>query len=326
MEVLVVIAWLVLCGAVAVYAGNKGRSGVGFFFLSLFLSPLVGFVVAVAVSPDENKVAFTQGKKRCPECAEFVQPAAKICRFCHHNFAEEKPAEPLTEAEQLAAAGMSAGPPCPKCGSVSTFLGTEEVKASRWWRCARAPFLSCPKCGEKWQPEDSAPIESIGGSVVAASVVAAVALLMVALIVFGPKQPASNTAASPPTNANLERAIGDLGVQSGLIAHNAQELEILKHKGDRNYYEFTLQKNARTPVSTVSLQLKKVDPKKSKFTLNVIAADRTIEKKDRTLNEPLQFYTGRDHMLYELVVFTAEKNMATGYLSTPKNAPTPVTP
>ena len=128
------------------------------------------------------------------------------------------------------------------------------------------------------------------------------------------------------TNSKLEHAMGDLGVQSGLIAHNASELEVLKHKGDRNYYEFTLQKGAKTPVSTVSLQLKKVDPKKSKFTMNVISDDKTIEKKDRTLNEPLQFYTGRDHMLYELVVFTANKNVVTGYLATPKSAPTPVTP
>jgi hypothetical protein len=128
------------------------------------------------------------------------------------------------------------------------------------------------------------------------------------------------------TNAKLEHTIGDLGLQSGLIAHNGQELEMLKRKGERNYYDFTLQKGARTPVSTVSLQLKKVDPNKSKFTLNVIADDRTIEKKDRTVSEPLQFYTGRDHMLYELVVFSANKNSITGYLSTPKNAPTPVTP
>ncbi len=128
------------------------------------------------------------------------------------------------------------------------------------------------------------------------------------------------------TNAKLERAIGDLGVQSGLIAHTASELDILKRKGDRNYYDFTLQKGARTPVSTISLQLKKVDPKKSKFTLNVIADDRTIEKKDRTIGEPLQFYTGRDKMLYEVVVFTAAKNSVTGYLATPKTAPTPVTP
>jgi nitrate reductase NapE component len=128
------------------------------------------------------------------------------------------------------------------------------------------------------------------------------------------------------TNAKLERTIGDLGIQSGLIAHTASELEALKRKGDRNYYDFTLSKGARTPVSTISLQLKKVDPKKSKFTLNVMADDRTIEKKDRTIGEPLQFYTGRDRMLYEVVIFTAGKNTITGYLATPKTAPTPVTP
>lgn len=128
------------------------------------------------------------------------------------------------------------------------------------------------------------------------------------------------------TNQKLERTIGDLGLQSGLIAHTSSELEILKHKGDKNYFEFTLQKNKRTPISTISLELKKVDAKKSRFTLNVIADDKTIEKKDRTVGEPLQFYTGRDHLLYEVVVFTADKNNITGYLSTPKNAPKPVTP
>jgi hypothetical protein len=128
------------------------------------------------------------------------------------------------------------------------------------------------------------------------------------------------------TNQKLERTIGDLGVQSGLVAKNSSELEILKHKGDRNYYDFNLKKNAKTPVSTVSLELKKVDPKKSRFTLNVIADDKTIEKKDRNVGEPLQFYTGRDHLLYEVVVFTADKNAIIGYLSTPKNAPKPVTP
>lgn len=128
------------------------------------------------------------------------------------------------------------------------------------------------------------------------------------------------------TNVRLDKTIGDLGVQSGLVAHTAEELAILKRKGERNYYDFTLHKNAKTPVSTISLQLKKVDPKKSRFTLNVIADDRTIEKKDRTVGEPLQFYTGRDHLLYEVVVFTAGKDIITGYLATPKNAPVPVTP
>jgi hypothetical protein len=126
------------------------------------------------------------------------------------------------------------------------------------------------------------------------------------------------------TKAKLERTIGDLGLQSGLIAHTREELEVLKHRGDRNYFEFTLAKGKSTPVGTISLELKKSDPKRSKFTLNVLADDRTIEKKDRTANEPLQFYTGRDRMLYEIVVNTVQKDRITGYLATPKGAPQPV--
>ncbi len=127
------------------------------------------------------------------------------------------------------------------------------------------------------------------------------------------------------TKARLERTIGDLGLQSGLVAKTRDDLELLKHRGDRNYYEFTLLKGAKPqPVSTVSLQLRKADAKRGKYTMNVTADDRTIEKKDRNVNEPIQFYTGRDHLLYELVVWTADKNKVTGYLSTPKNAPVPV--
>jgi hypothetical protein len=138
---------------------------------------------------------------------------------------------------------------------------------------------------------------------------------------------ASTKADLEATRAKLESTIGDLGVQSGLIAHTRDDLDVLKHKGDRNYYEFTLQKGAKPqPVSTVSLQLKKTDPKKSKFTLNVTADDKTFEKKDRNVAEPIQFYSGRDHLLFELVVWSVDKNKVTGYLSTPKSAPVPITP
>jgi len=125
------------------------------------------------------------------------------------------------------------------------------------------------------------------------------------------------------TKAKLDQAIGDLGVQSGLIAHTRDELDVLKHRGDRNYYEFSLAKGKSTPVGTISLELRKANPKKSKFTLNVLADDRTIEKKDRTANEPLQFYSGRERLLYEIVVNTVEKNRVVGYLATPKTAPQP---
>jgi len=117
---------------------------------------------------------------------------------------------------------------------------------------------------------------------------------------------------------------GDLSNHASLIARNGSELEVLKHKGDRNYYEFTLNKGQKKPVGTVSLELKKADMKKNRFTVLVYADDRSYEKKDRNVNEPLQFYAGKDPALYEIVVNTiGSKNTVSGYLSTPKGAPAP---
>ena len=122
------------------------------------------------------------------------------------------------------------------------------------------------------------------------------------------------------TKTQLNRVMGDAGVMSGLIATNHDELEVLKHKGDRNYLEFTLQKGAKpTLLSTVKLQLKKADEKHSKYTLVVSSDDRNIEKKDKGLDEPVQFYNGKDPVLYELVVNVIQKNTVSGYLSTPKS-------
>lgn len=124
----------------------------------------------------------------------------------------------------------------------------------------------------------------------------------------------------------LQSMRGDMGQQSGLIARNHDELELLKHRGDRNYYEFALDKNQKKPVSTVSLELKKTDAKKNKFTLIVYADDKKYEKKDRNVNEPLQFYSGKDPALCEIVVNAINsKNQVAGYLSTPKGSPAPPT-
>jgi DNA anti-recombination protein RmuC len=126
--------------------------------------------------------------------------------------------------------------------------------------------------------------------------------------------------------AQLTSMKGDLDGHSTLIARNRDELEVLKHKGDRSYYEFTLVKGQKKPVGTVSLELKKADSKKSRFTLVVYSDDKEYEKRDKNLNEPLQFYSGKDPMLYEIVVNTVSaKNTITGYLSTPKSAPVPAT-
>jgi hypothetical protein len=122
----------------------------------------------------------------------------------------------------------------------------------------------------------------------------------------------------------LQSIKGDLSDHSSLIARNHDELEVLKHKGDRNYYEFTLNKGDKKAVGTVSLELKKTDSKKSKFTVVIYADDKRYEKKDRNVNEPLQFYSGKDPGLYEIVVNSINsKNQIAGYLSTPKTAAAP---
>ena len=124
--------------------------------------------------------------------------------------------------------------------------------------------------------------------------------------------------------SRLQSMQGDLSGHSSLIARNHDELEVLKHKGDRTFYEFTLDKGDKKPVGTVSLELKKTDSKKNRFTLVVYADDKRYEKKDRNVNEPLQFYSGKDPGLYEIVINSINsKNQIAGYLSTPKGAPAP---
>ena len=124
------------------------------------------------------------------------------------------------------------------------------------------------------------------------------------------------------TKTKLDRAAGDMGVMSGLIARNHDDLEELRRRGDRNYYEFTIQKS-KTPqrVGPVQIALNKTDQKKSRYTMTVLADDKSIEKKDKTTGEPVQFYMKGSARLtpYEIVVFEVGKNQITGYLSAPKD-------
>jgi len=125
------------------------------------------------------------------------------------------------------------------------------------------------------------------------------------------------------TKGKLDRMTGDMGVMSGLIARNHDDLEELKRKGDRNYYEFTIQKSKTGQhVGPIQITLNKTDQKKSKYTMTLLADDKTVEKKDKTAGEPVQFYvkgTAR-YAPFEIVVFEVNKNQITGYLATPKSA------
>ena len=121
------------------------------------------------------------------------------------------------------------------------------------------------------------------------------------------------------TIGDLKRVKGDLGEQSGLIATNGKELNALKALGERNYFEFRLakQKNAQK-VGDVAILLKRVDQKKNKFTIELTADDKKVEKKDKSINEPLQFYTSKARQPYEIVVNEVGKDLIVGYLATPK--------
>ena len=121
------------------------------------------------------------------------------------------------------------------------------------------------------------------------------------------------------TIADLKSTRGDLGVQSGLIATNAQELQALRRLGERNYIEIKLSKTKTAQrVGDITLKLKNTDPKKNKYTVEVMADDKLTEKKDKNVNEPVQFYTSKARQPYEIVVNQVQKDLIVGYLSTPK--------
>jgi hypothetical protein len=117
--------------------------------------------------------------------------------------------------------------------------------------------------------------------------------------------------------AELRQASGDLGKLSGLIATNTEQIALLKQLGERNYLEFMVFKSkGGTKLGAISVVLQKTDVKAQRYSLDLIVNDMKLEKKDRTINEPLQFYLGP--ALYELVVNRVEPDKLTGYLSSPK--------
>jgi hypothetical protein len=121
------------------------------------------------------------------------------------------------------------------------------------------------------------------------------------------------------TAADLKRATGDMGVMSGLIATNGKELEALRALGERNYLEFDLRKGqTEKKLGNVTVVMKKSDPKHNRYTVELVADDKRVEKRDKTTNEPVQFYVSNSRQPYEIVVNQVKKDEITGYLSTPK--------
>jgi chromosome segregation ATPase len=107
---------------------------------------------------------------------------------------------------------------------------------------------------------------------------------------------------------------------SAAVAKNSTELNQLRLKGERDYFEFTIpKKNEQTKVEDIRLMLTKTDPKKAKFNLKILVDDSQLEKKDRAINEPIQFLVGKNRVRYEVVVNWVQKDTAGGYLSVPRD-------
>jgi hypothetical protein len=138
--------------------------------------------------------------------------------------------------------------------------------------------------------------------------------------VTGVKQTVASTQAElEKTGADLKRAVGDMGVMSGLIATNSKDLGALRQLGERNYIEFDLTKNQRErKIGNVTIALKQADPKRNRYSVQIVADDKRVEKKDKTINEPVQLYVSGGHQPYEIVVNQVKKDEVVGYLATPK--------
>jgi len=124
------------------------------------------------------------------------------------------------------------------------------------------------------------------------------------------------------TKKNVSTLAADLGMARSemgtLIARNHDDIEYLRKMGDRDYFEFTLTKTQPVKVAGVGLTLKKTNVKRYRFSLDTLADDMTVERKDCSINAPVYFYVNGSKKPYELVVNSVGSNQVKGYISTPK--------
>jgi hypothetical protein len=117
-------------------------------------------------------------------------------------------------------------------------------------------------------------------------------------------------------NNNLQMARGEFGT---LIAKNHDEIDQLRRMGERDYFEFTLAgKGNRSKVGNLAVELRGTNIKKSQFTVALYVDDMRLEKKNRSVDEPIYFYTEGTRAPLEMVINKVDKDKVVGYLSVPK--------
>jgi hypothetical protein len=80
-----ILFWAVVFGAVGQAIGaRRGMRPIKGVLIGLILGPIGWILLALLPTSEEEQVRANrqQGRKRCPQCAEWVQRGAKVCPHC----------------------------------------------------------------------------------------------------------------------------------------------------------------------------------------------------------------------------------------------------
>lgn len=103
------------------------------------------------------------------------------------------------------------------------------------------------------------------------------------------------------------------------IAKTHDELVVLQKKGERNYYEFDVDKSKSfAHAGPVEVSLRKANTKRQYADLNLMVDDREVQQKHLNLYQPAMYYPGQEQQPVQIVINSITKNHIHGYISTPK--------
>ena len=113
---------------------------------------------------------------------------------------------------------------------------------------------------------------------------------------------------------------------TGSIARTHDELVVLQRRGERNYYEFDVQKSKDFKrEGPVSVCLRKANTKQQYADLQLLVDDRKLSQKHVNLYQPVMYYQPDSQQPVEVIINEISKDHIHGYVSAPKYRPSELT-